>query len=439
MPQEEDMDLIGKIKSKAAKPCVIGLGYVGLPLAVEFSRSGFCVTGIDVDKAKVNSINRGISYIQDVDSKVLGELVREGRLKATGDFEALKEVDTINICVPTPLRKTKEPDISYIVAAAEEIARHLRKGQLVILESTTYPGTTEEVILPMLEATGLEVGRDFFLAFSPERIDPGNREFTTKNIPKVVGGITKECTRAACALYEQSIEKVIPVSSTQAAEMVKLLENTFRSVNIGLVNEMALMSTKLGVDVWEIIDAASTKPFGFMPFYPGPGLGGHCIPIDPLFLSWKAKLNGFEPRFIELASEINRLMPEHVVSRVADALNERQKCVRGSKILILGVSYKRDVSDTRESPAHDIIKQLKAKGAEVLYNDPYVPSLKLEEISLRSANLADELLRSIDCAVVVTDHSSYNYLWILANTKLLIDTRNATRGITNGKEKIVKI
>lgn len=433
------MSLVEKIHKKRARPGIIGLGYVGLPLAVEFARSGFSVTGIDVDPDKVISLDKGISYIPDVESEVLGELVVKKRLKATADFGVLKEVDTINICVPTPLRKTREPDISYIISATEEIAKHLHKGQLVILESTTYPGTTEEVILPMLEATGLKVGRDFFLAFSPERIDPGNREFTTKNIPKVVGGITEECTRAACALYEQSIEKVLPVSSTQAAEMVKLLENTFRSVNIGLVNEMALMSQRLGMDIWEIIEAASTKPFGFMPFYPGPGLGGHCIPVDPLFLSWKAKLNGFEPRFIELASEINRSMPEHVFFRIADALNDRQKSVRGSRILILGVSYKKDVSDVRESPAQDVIKILKAKGAEVLYNDPFVPHLKLEETNLSSVELSDELLRSVDCAVVVTDHTNYNYRRFIDNTKLLIDTRNATQGIIDLNEKVIKI
>ena len=433
------MSLIEKIHNKTARPAVIGLGYVGLPLAVEFARSGFGVTGIDVDEDKVNSINKGISYIPDIDSEVLKELVKKERLKATGDYSILKEVDTINICVPTPLRKTKDPDISYIIAATKEISQYLKKGQLVILESTTYPGTTEEVVLPMLESGGLKVGRDFYLAFSPERVDPGNKQFNTRNIPKVVGGITQECTRIAVALYEEIVEKVVPVSSTRVAEMAKLLENTFRAVNIGLINEIAQMSNKMGIDVWEVINAAATKPFGFMPFYPGPGLGGHCIPLDPLYLSWKAKLNGFNPRFIELADEVNSSMPEYIVSRISDALNERKKSINGSRILILGVAYKKDVNDMRESPSLEIIRLLKEKGAEILYNDPYIRRLNLDGLNSESFDLTDELLHSVDCAVIVTDHTSYDYQKIIENTELLIDTRNATKGIDNGKEKIIKI
>ena len=428
-----------RIQSKTARPAVIGLGYVGLPLVVEFAKAGFNVIGIDIDKNKVDALNRGESYIGDVANREILQIHKAGRFIASIDYNILKEADTINICVPTPLRKTKDPDISYIIAATEEICKYLKEGQLIILESTTYPGTTEEVLLPMLEAKGFKVGKDIYLAFSPERVDPGNKKFNTKNMPKVVGGITPECTKMAQALYEQIIDKVIPVSSTRVAEMAKLLENTFRAVNIGLINEIAQMSNKMNIDVWEVIEAASTKPFGFMKFYPGPGIGGHCIPLDPLYLSWKSKLNGFNPRFIELASEVNSSMPEHVVSKIADALNENKKSISGSKILILGVAYKKGVGDVRESPALDIIKLLKNKGAEILYNDPYIPQLDFDGVNCASSDLSKELLASTDCAVIVTDHGMYNYDWIINNASLLVDTRNATRIVPSNGTKVVRI
>ncbi len=432
------MSLNSKIKNKNATTCVIGLGYVGLPLLVEFAKKGFNAIGVDLDEEKVGAINSGYSYIDDVKAKEMNSALRRNKLYATSDYSILKKADTINICVPTPLRKTKDPDISYIIAATKEIARHLRKGQLIILESTTYPGTTEEVVLPILESTGLVVGKDFYLAFSPERVDPGNKQFGTKTIPKVVGGMTEECTKRAVALYKQIISKVFPVSSTRVAEMTKLLENTFRAVNIGLINEIAKMSNKMGIDVWEVIDAAATKPFGFMPFYPGPGLGGHCIPLDPLYLSWKAKLTGFNPRFIELANEINSSMPEYVVSRVGAALNAKKKSINGSKVLILGVAYKRDVNDVRESPALDVIRLLKNQGAEVLYNDPHVPRLCFNEQSLKSQRLTSKLLSSVDCVVIITNHTCYNYRQVVKNAKLLIDTRNATCGLTAG-DNLVRV
>ena len=433
------MSLKQKILNKKAQVGIIGLGYVGLPLSLEFAKSGFNVTGIDIDPKKVETINKGESYIPDVDADELKPFVDKGALSATADYSCLEKLDTVSICVPTPLRKTKDPDVSFIVAAAEKIAKYLHKEQLLILESTTYPGTTRELILPTLEGKGLEVGKDFFLAFSPERIDPGNKKFTTRNIPKVVGGITPECTEIAKTLYEQVVETVVPVSSTDVAEMVKLLENTFRSVNIGLVNEIALMSDKLGIDAWEVIDAAATKPFGFMPFYPGPGLGGHCLPVDPFYLSWKARQNGFEARFIELAGHINAYMPTYVVSKITDALNDRSQSVKGSKILVLGVAYKKDVNDTRESPALDIIEMLREKGAKVLYSDPYVPQLKADDYNLASQELREEFLKNIDCAVIVTNHTCFDYQWLVDYAPLMIDTRNATKSITTGIEKIVKI
>jgi UDP-N-acetyl-D-glucosamine dehydrogenase len=428
-----------KILNKTAKLGIIGLGYVGLPLALEFVKSGFKVIGVDIDQQRVEMFNKGESYISDVDSEELKPFVDKDALWATADYSCLENLDTVSICVPTPLNKTRDPDLSFIVAAVTEIAKYLRNNQLVILESTTYPGTTRELILPMLEGTGLKVGTDFFLAFSPERIDPGNKTFTTRNIPKVVGGITLECTEIAKTLYEQVIETVIPVSSTDVAEMVKLLENTFRSVNIGLVNEIALMSDKLGIDVWEVIDAAATKPFGFMPFYPGPGLGGHCLPVDPFYLSWKARQNGFEARFIELAGQVNAYMPVYVVQKITDALNERSKSVKGSKILILGVAYKKDVNDTRESPALDIIEILRKKGASVLYSDPYVPQLIADDYNIVSQELREELLKNIDCVVIVTNHSEFDYQYIVSHAPLVVDTRNATKGMNAGKEKVVKI
>jgi len=432
------MQLKEKFIKRKARLGVIGLGYVGLPLCLEMAKAGFHVTGIDVDKEKVRKINRGISYILDVKSKVLSKIVKEKKLSATTEFEALKELDAISICVPTPLRKTKDPDISFIISAVEEIKKYLREGQLIVLESTTYPGTTNEVILPMLEKSGLKVGRDFYLAFSPERVDPGNKYYTTKNTPKILGGITKECTKIAKLLYEQFVDTVIPVSCTEAAEMVKLLENTFRSVNIGMVNEMVLMCNKLNIDVWEVIDAAATKPFGFMPFYPGPGLGGHCIPIDPHYLSWKLKTLNYNARFIELAGEVNSYMPQFVVDKIIDGLNRVKKSVNGSKILILGVAYKKDINDVRESPALDVINLLKLKGALVSYNDPYIPELKLDNISLKSIKLSRKSLRGFDCIVIITNHSIYNYKWIVNNSRLIIDTRNALKPI-NCPEKVIKL
>lgn len=419
--------LLKKIRAHTARVGVIGLGYVGLPLLVEFAQRGFQAVGMDLDASKVHSIQAGRSYIPDIPSKELAPLVKEGRLRATTSFAVLKELDGVMICVPTPLRKTRDPDISYILAAAKPLAKYLHRYQVIILESTTYPGTTVEVILPMLSATGLTVGRDFFLGFSPERIDPGNAHYTTATIPKVVSGITPACRRAIQALYGEVIEKVIPVSSTQVAEMVKLLENTFRSVNIGLVNELALMCHRMGVDVWEVIEAAKSKPFGFMPFYPGPGLGGHCIPIDPLYLSWKAKLHGFEPRFIELASQVNAAMPEYVVERVGQALNRRGLALKGSRILLLGAAYKPNVGDTRESPALEIFQYLLRKGAQVSYHDPYVPALAVSGRTFRSVPLTPGKIRKADCAVVVTDHAKVDYQLVFRHARLLLDTRNALR------------
>jgi UDP-N-acetyl-D-glucosamine dehydrogenase len=411
---------------------VVGLGYVGLPLAVEYAQAGFHVVGIDLSEAKVERVNGGDSYIGDIPSSVLAPLVASGLLRATTDFSAILEFDTVNICVPTPLRKTKDPDMSYIVSACKEIAKYFHPGILVILESTTYPGTTDELVLPMLEESGLKVGKDFFLCFSPERVDPGNEKFQTKNIPKVVGGTTPDCTDLGRLFYEQALERVVPVSSTQVAEMVKLLENTFRMINIGLANEMAIMCDSMGIDVWEVIEAAATKPFGFMPFYPGPGLGGHCIPIDPFYLSWKTKQTGVEARFIELAGYINGQMPHFVAAKVQNALNEVSKAVKGSKILVYGVSYKRNIDDVRESPALDIIHLLKRRGAEVSYADPYVPQLRFgDDIMLASNGAA--AVRDADCVVIVTDHASFDYPALVRDARLIVDTRNALKGIRSDK------
>lgn len=431
-------ELIDKIVSRKAKVAIIGLGYVGLPLAVEYASKGFCVSGIDIDARKVNAINKGQSYILDVPTAVLKSLVTSNRLKAFDNYKMLSLQDAIIICVPTPLRKTKEPDLSYIVNAVEEIAKFIRKNQLVVLESTTYPGTTEEIILPILSASGLTAGKDFFLAFSPERVDPSNKEFTTGNIPKVVGGITKECTQMARLLYGQIIKKVIPVSSSRVAEMVKLLENTFRSVNIGMVNELALMCNRLNIDVWEVIEAAKTKPFGFMPFYPGPGLGGHCIPIDPIYLSWKARLHDFEARFIELASTVNSNMPYYVVERIVQILNDMKKSLNGSKILVLGVAYKRDVNDLRESPALEIIEILVKKGAIINYHDPYTPSFAYKHIHMKNASLTKNNLKNCDCVVILTDHSNVDYEYVIQNARVIFDTRNALRKFPNRKN-IIKL
>jgi UDP-N-acetyl-D-glucosamine dehydrogenase len=417
-----------KIRNKTAQIGIIGMGYVGLPLAVEFGKAGFNVTGLDVDAERIQMLQSGQSYIPDVATNEVQRLVTAGRFHVTTDPEIVKDLDTITICVPTPLRKTKDPDLSYVMASIEVIHRYLHPGQLVILESTTYPGTTDEAVLPLLEKSGLKVGRDFFLAFSPERVDPGNVRYTTRNTPKIVGGITPECTQLARTLYEQAVDIVVPVSSTKVAETVKLLENTFRSVNIGMVNEMALMCHRLGIDVWEVIDAAATKPFGFMPFYPGPGIGGHCIPIDPFYLSWKVRQHGFEPRFIELAGQINGRMPEYVVEKIMEALNHHKKCLNGSRMLVVGVAYKKDINDVRESPALDIISLLMRRGVVISYHDPFVPVLQIDEIEQRSKELTQELLESQDCAVIVTNHSPVDYKMVVKSSSLIMDTRNALKG-----------
>jgi UDP-N-acetyl-D-glucosamine dehydrogenase len=417
-----------KLQSKEARLAVIGLGYVGLPLSMEFARSGFHVVGIDTDAEKVRLLGEGESYIQDVPAEWIRDALDAGTFEATTDFSALQTVDAVDICVPTPLRKTRDPDISYVRAAVVEIARYLHPQMLVILDSTTYPGTTDEVILSSLETTGLKVGEDFYLAFSPERVDPGNEDWNTRNIPKVVGGVTPACTEHAALLYAQTLGPVVPVSSTKVAEMVKLLENTFRSVNIGLVNEVALMCDRMGIDVWEVIDAAATKPFGFMPFYPGPGLGGHCIPIDPFYLSWKAKESGFEARFIELAGVINGSMPYHVVSKIVDSLNEDGKPVKGSKVLLLGVAYKEDIDDVREAPSLDIMKLLREKGAVLSYSDAFVPTLHQGGFSLTSQELTPELLCDVDCIVITTAHSAVDYQAVVDAGTPIVDTRNALKG-----------
>ncbi len=417
-----------KIINRTLRVGVIGLGYVGLPLATTFAEAGFYVTGIDVDQQKIDQANRGESYIPDISSQTLQALIDAGHLSFTSDYAALTDIDAVSICVPTPLRKTRDPDISYILAATQQIRKYLHPGQIIILESTTYPGTTDEVLLPELESSGLKVGEDFFLAFSPERIDPGNPNFGTHNTTKVVGGITTNCTELAQALYGAVITQVVPVSSTRVAEMAKLLENTFRAVNIGLVNEIALMCERLSIDTWEVIDAAATKPFGFMRFLPGPGLGGHCIPIDPHYLSWKLKTLDYRARFIELASEINSSMPHHVVNKICNMLNEQHRSFNGATILILGIAYKRNVGDVRESPALDIIKELLASKAVVLYNDEYIPSLTLRNCTLHSEPLSSGLLQAADCVVIVTDHSYYDVPWIIREARSIVDTRNMTQG-----------
>ena len=418
---------------------VIGLGYVGLPLVVEMAQAGSEVIGFDVDKRKTDSINAGQSYIGDVPTRELSALVGKGLISATTDFSQLATVKGISICVPTPLRKTKDPDISYILSAVNEIRKYLTKGQTIILESTTYPGTTDEAVLPVLESTGLKVGKDFFLAFSPERVDPGNPVWKTRNTPKIMGGITPACTKKAVDIYKKIFETVISVSSTRCAEMVKLLENTFRSVNIGMVNEMAIMCDRLKLDVWEVIESAATKPFGFMPFFPGPGLGGHCIPIDPHYLSWKLKTLNYQARFIEMASEINGSMPNYVVQKIADALNEDTKPVKGSKILVLGVAYKKNVSDVRESPALDIIELLARRGAQVEYHDPHVTAIDDHGIDAKSVPLTDARLRQTDCVVIVTDHDAFDMNAICRKAKLIVDTRNSTKKVRKPKARIVKL
>jgi UDP-N-acetyl-D-glucosamine dehydrogenase len=415
------------------------LGYVGLPLAVEFADAGFCVTGIDIDPSKVEAVNRGDSYVQDIPTSVLKPLVEAGKIRATSDFAAVAQLDTINICVPTPLRKTKDPDMSYVVNSCQDIAKYFHAGMLAILESTTYPGTTDELMLPMFERADLKVGEDFFLCFSPERVDPGNPKFQTKNIPKVVGGITPACTEIGALFYSQALETVVPVGSTRVAEMVKLLENTFRMINIGLANEIALMCDRMGINVWEVIEAAATKPFGFMPFYPGPGLGGHCIPIDPFYLSWKTKQAGIEARFIELAGYINGQMPHFVVDKIQNALNDHAKPLKGSRVHVLGVAYKRDINDVRESPALDIIHLLGRRGARVTYSDPFVPKLRADGLlpSDMEAIDAEKGSTEADCVVIVTDHKKFDYSKIFEGAKLIVDTRNALKGKIS--DKIVRL
>lgn len=429
-----------RVASRKARVGVIGLGYVGLPLGVEFAEAGLQVVGIDVDSKKVRGVNRGTSHIEDIPTSTLRPLVKKKLLAARDHYRGCGRFDAIFIAVPTPLRKTRDPDISYIVSSVREIAKELRPGQLIVLESTTYPGTTDEVVRPMLEESGLRAGKDFFLAFSPERVDPANKQYTTHNTPKVVGGTTPACAEAAKTLYRQAIEQVHTVGSTQAAEMIKLLENTFRAVNIGLVNEIALMCKKLDLDVWEVIDGAATKPFGFMPFYPGPGIGGHCIPLDPHYLSWKLRTLNYSARFIELASEINSAMPEVVVQHAADLLNDKRKSVRGAKVLILGVSYKKDTNDLRESPALDILQLLKDRGAKVSFHDPFNDRVRIDgEPDLRCKPLTPATLRAADLAIVVTDHSEFDYPFIVRHSGMILDTRNATRDVRVGRSKIHKL
>jgi UDP-N-acetyl-D-glucosamine dehydrogenase len=411
--------------------CIIGLGYVGLPLAVAFAKAGLKVLGVEVQQRRVDWVNKGQSYIADVDSEVLTEVVREGLLEATTDQSRLKEVDAICICVPTPLTKTKDPELSYVISESEVVSMYLQKGQLVVLESTTYPGTTREVMLPILERSGLKAGRDFYLAFSPERIDPGSKNYNIRNTPKVVGGIDAKSTKLATLLYSQIIDRVVPVSSPEVAEMTKVFENVFRNVNIALVNELTLLCEKMDLSVWEVIDAASTKPFGYMPFYPGPGIGGHCIPLDPYYLANKAREYDFHTKFIELAADINEQMPYYVVSRISDAINSKGKSLHRAKVLVLGVAYKRDVEDVRESPSLKLIKLLREKGANVSYNDPYVASVKISEDNLRSVELTDEQLASADCVVIATDHSCYDCRSIAQKAGLVFDTRGATRKLRN--------
>lgn len=432
-----------KVKNRTAVVSVVGLGYVGLPLAVEFAKVGFKVIGIDLDPRKVDALNKGVSYIPDVPTEEVAELSKAGRLFATTDYAALREADSVSICVPTPLRKTRDPDMSYVIASADQVAKYAHPGFLIVLESTTYPGTTDEILLPRLKAGGFNVGEDVFLAFSPERIDPGNKHYGVRNTPKVVGGCTPACNEAVYSLYTTAIEKVIQVSSMQAAEMVKLLENTFRAVNIGLVNEMAIMCDKLGVNVWEVIEAANSKPFGFMPFYPGPGLGGHCIPIDPLYLSWRMKSYNYNARFIELADEINMNMPRHVIAKVGEALNEDGKPIKGSRVLVLGVAYKKDIDDVRESPALDVIKLLGDRGAQVTYHDPYIPKVSLEHVGgqgeVESVALTDDAVRNADCVVIVTDHSVFDYTKLATTARLIVDTRNAMKRAKANGGRVVKL
>ena len=433
--------LVQKILQKEVTVGIIGMGYVGLPLVLRFCEEGFRILGFDVDSRKVQTLKKGRSYLKSIPSSRISQFIRSRNLDVTDDFSRLGKPDCILICVPTPLTEKMEPDLQYIEKTTEAIRKHLRKGQLIVLESTSYPGTTEELILPQLESTGLTAGKDFFLAYSPEREDPGNRRFTTHQIPKVVAGVTPFCKEAAVSLYSQIIKKVVPVSSPRVAELTKLLENIYRSVNIALVNELKMLADRMGIDIWEVIEAASTKPFGFSPFYPGPGMGGHCIPIDPFYLSWKARDYDFTTKFIELAGEINVSIPYYVVSKILDGLNERRKSVKGAKILILGVAYKKDVDDARESPALAIMDLLQKKGATIFYHDPFIPKLppfRKYHFKLTSSPLTEALLHRMDAAVVVTDHTQVDYPWVVRHAPLVIDTRNVTKGMKKWKGKIVK-
>lgn len=432
--------LLDRLNRRETKIAILGLGYVGLPLATVFGEAGFEVIGIDPDARKVEALNRGESYVQDVPGEQVARLVESGRLKATANFSAIQEADAVSICVPTPLRKTGDPDLSFILTATDDLAKYMHPGMVIVLESTTYPGTTREILLPKLsEASGLTVGEDYFLAFSPERVDPGRTDWTTINTPKVIGGITSDCSQVAAAWYSQALETVVPVSSAEVAEMAKLLENTFRMINIGLVNEMAIMCDRLGIDVWEVIDAAATKPFGFMKFTPGPGLGGHCIPIDPLYLSWKLRTLNYSARFIDLASEINTNMPRYVVNRVQDALNEVCKPLKDSRVLVVGAAYKPDIDDLRESPALDILGLLRQKSAKVSYHDPYIPHIQHDDWDMHSVDDLYEAAAQADCVVIITDHRVYDYARLLASAELIVDTRNALK--LNGKteSKVVRL
>ncbi len=432
--------LLAHFDDRTATIGIIGLGYVGLPLAVAFAEQGFSVIGLDVSADKVASLNRGESYVPDIPSAQLAPLVKSGKLHATTNYADLSAADALSICVPTPLTKTKDPDMSYVISAADSLAAIAHAGMLIVLESTTYPGTTEEILIPRLQNRGLTIGGYIFVAFSPERIDPGNQRYGVRNTPKVIGGATADCRDVTCAYYSTIIDTIVPVSSTATAEMVKLLENTFRAVNIGLVNEMALMCDRLNIDVWEVIGAAKSKPFGFMPFYPGPGLGGHCIPLDPLYLSWKLKTLNYTARFIELASQINTAMPLHVIEMIADALNDESKSVRGSRIAVLGVAYKRDVDDVRESPALDVIQLLEERGGKVTFNDPHIPSVRLEgNRMMEGTPLSANWLHDADCVVIVTDHSAYDWEWVIANSRLVIDTRNATANVATNGTRVIKL
>ncbi len=432
--------LIEKFKNKTARVAVLGMGYVGLPFSTVFAEAGFTVTGIDPVKEKMEMINNCESYIMDVPSEKVARLVKAGKLSGTTDYSVLKDIDAVAICVPTPLRQTGDPDLSFIVSAAEGIAPYVHPGMVVVLESSTYPGTTRELVLPTLtEKTNLKIGEELFVAFSPERVDPGRTDWTTKNTPKVIGGMTEKCTEVSAAWYAQALDTVVPVSSTEVAEMAKLLENTFRMINIGFVNELALMCDRLGVDVWEVIDAAATKPFGFMKFQPGPGLGGHCIPIDPLYLSWKLRSLNYTARFIDLASEINTSMPRFAVTKVQDALNMHAKPLKGSKVLVLGMAYKPDIDDVRESPSIDVVRLLQAKGANVEYHDPYIPLVKHEGWQIESIKDLDAEVKDADCVVIVTNHKVYDYPAILANAKLIVDTRNALGKLGAKNPKVVRL